>query len=52
MNEIRSYRITCFADGPKQIFFIHVMPKTATGKIQRRMIAAAMLEQHRPKAKL
>ncbi|MCJ1471112.1 hypothetical protein MMC07_009760 [Pseudocyphellaria aurata] len=37
---------------PKKIYIVDVMPKTATGKIQRRMIAAAMLERHKPKAKL
>jgi len=35
---------------PKQIFFTDVMPKTATGKIQRRLVAEAMLKQ--PQAKL
>jgi acyl-CoA synthetase (AMP-forming)/AMP-acid ligase II len=35
---------------PKQIFFSDVMPKTATGKIQRRLVAEAMLKQ--PQAKL
>jgi len=28
------------------------MPKTATGKIQRRIVADAMLKQDKPKAKL
>ncbi|CAK4033343.1 peroxisomal-coenzyme A synthetase [Lecanosticta acicola] len=28
---------------PKRVFFTKVMPKTATGKIQRRMVAEAML---------
>ncbi|KAI4741771.1 acetyl-CoA synthetase-like protein [Aureobasidium sp. EXF-12298] len=37
---------------PKKIFFTDVMPKTATGKIQRRMVAEAMLKQEGPKAKL
>ncbi|KAG9719413.1 hypothetical protein KCU73_g14808, partial [Aureobasidium melanogenum] len=37
---------------PKKIFFTDVMPKTATGKIQRRMVAEAMLKQESPKAKL
>ncbi|KAG4029397.1 hypothetical protein MFRU_016g01500 [Monilinia fructicola] len=35
---------------PKQVFFTDVMPKTATGKIQRRIVADTMLKQ--PKAKL
>ncbi|KAG9836726.1 acetyl-CoA synthetase-like protein, partial [Aureobasidium melanogenum] len=37
---------------PKKTFFTDVMPKTATGKIQRRMVAEAMLKQEGPKAKL
>ncbi|KAJ9642444.1 hypothetical protein H2199_004825 [Coniosporium tulheliwenetii] len=37
---------------PKKIFFTDTMPKTATGKIQRRMVAEAMLKQDKPKAKL
>jgi len=28
------------------------MPKTATGKIQRRLVAEAMLKKEEPKAKL
>lgn len=35
---------------PKEIYFTEIMPKTATGKIQRRLVAEAMLKQ--PKAKL
>lgn len=35
-----------------QIFFTDIMPKTATGKVQRRQVAAAMLKQQNPKAKL
>ncbi|KAF7894887.1 hypothetical protein EAF00_006701 [Botryotinia globosa] len=35
---------------PKQVYFSDVMPKTATGKIQRRIVADTMLTQ--PKAKL
>ncbi|APA12390.1 hypothetical protein SS1G_10571 [Sclerotinia sclerotiorum 1980 UF-70] len=35
---------------PKQVYFTDVMPKTATGKIQRRIVADTMLKQ--PKAKL
>ncbi|KAM0715360.1 hypothetical protein Q7P37_008858 [Cladosporium fusiforme] len=37
---------------PKKVFFTNVMPKTATGKIQRRNVGAAMLAQEKPKAKL
>jgi acyl-coenzyme A synthetase/AMP-(fatty) acid ligase len=38
---------------PKRVFFTNLMPKTATGKIQRRMVAEAMLKQSDgPKAKL
>jgi acyl-coenzyme A synthetase/AMP-(fatty) acid ligase len=37
---------------PKKVFFTDIMPKTATGKIQRRMVAEAMLKQETPKAKL
>jgi len=33
------------------VFFTDIMPKTATGKIQRRQVAAAMLEKE-GKAKL
>jgi acyl-coenzyme A synthetase/AMP-(fatty) acid ligase len=36
----------------KQIYFTHDMPKTATGKVQRRMVADAMSKQETPKAKL
>lgn len=37
---------------PKRVFFTNVMPKTATGKIQRRNVGEAMLAQEEPKAKL
>ncbi|RDI85280.1 hypothetical protein Vi05172_g4594 [Venturia inaequalis] len=37
---------------PKKIFFTNNMPKTATGKIQRKNVAEAMLAQEKPKAKL
>jgi acyl-coenzyme A synthetase/AMP-(fatty) acid ligase len=39
---------------PKSVFFTDVMPKTATGKIQRRLVAEAMLKKEgpQPKAKL
>jgi len=36
---------------PKRVFFTDLMPKTATGKVQRRNVAEAMLKQE-PKAKL
>ena len=35
-----------------QIYFTEVMPKTATGKIQRRIVAETMQKQDAPKAKL
>ena len=34
-----------------QIFLTDLLPKTATGKLQRRMIADAMLKHQEPKAK-
>ncbi|KAF7550162.1 hypothetical protein G7046_g8099 [Stylonectria norvegica] len=37
---------------PKKVYFTDVMPKTATGKIQRRIVAETMLKQDPPKAKL
>ncbi|KAI9848164.1 MAG: hypothetical protein M1837_000838 [Sclerophora amabilis] len=37
---------------PKKIYFTKSMPKTATGKIQRRMVADAMFKQDQRKAKL
>ncbi|RYP30652.1 hypothetical protein DL767_006152 [Monosporascus sp. MG133] len=37
---------------PKKIYFTEVMPKTATGKIQRRIVAETMQKQGGPKAKL
>ncbi|KAH8730223.1 hypothetical protein GQ44DRAFT_701029 [Phaeosphaeriaceae sp. PMI808] len=37
---------------PKKIFFADIMPKTATGKIQRRLVAEAMLKNKQPRAKL
>jgi oxalate---CoA ligase len=36
----------------KRVFFTDNMPKTATGKIQRKNVGAAMLAQDKPKAKL
>lgn len=35
-----------------QVYFTEVMPKTATGKIQRRIVAEMMMKQDKPKAKL
>jgi len=35
-----------------QVFFTDIMPKTATGKIQRRLVAEAMVKKDQPKAKL
>jgi acyl-CoA synthetase (AMP-forming)/AMP-acid ligase II len=37
---------------PKKIFFTDIMPKTATGKIQRRLVAEAMLKKEQPQANL
>ncbi|KAF4994784.1 hypothetical protein FDECE_12989 [Fusarium decemcellulare] len=37
---------------PKKVYFTEVMPKTATGKIQRRIVAETMMKQDVPKAKL
>ncbi|KAL8284850.1 hypothetical protein RB601_006663 [Gaeumannomyces tritici] len=37
---------------PKKIYFTDVMPKTATGKIQRRIVAEEMQKQDSKKAKL
>ncbi|KAI1778295.1 acetyl-CoA synthetase-like protein [Hypoxylon cercidicola] len=37
---------------PKKIYFTDIMPKTATGKIQRRIVAETMQKQEPPKAKL
>jgi acyl-CoA synthetase (AMP-forming)/AMP-acid ligase II len=37
---------------PKKIFFTDIMPKTATGKIQRRLVAEAMLKKEQTQAKL
>ncbi|EAT87765.1 hypothetical protein HBI56_119120 [Parastagonospora nodorum] len=36
----------------KKVFFTDIMPKTATGKIQRRLVAEAMLKKEKPQAKL
>ncbi|KAI0134393.1 peroxisomal-coenzyme A synthetase [Xylariales sp. AK1849] len=37
---------------PRKIYFTDVMPKTATGKIQRRIVAETMQKQDKPKARL
>ncbi|CRK38476.1 hypothetical protein BN1708_007798 [Verticillium longisporum] len=37
---------------PKKVYFTETMPKTATGKIQRRIVAEIMQKQDVPKAKL
>lgn len=37
---------------PRRVYFTEVMPKTATGKIQRRIVAETMMKQDTPKAKL
>ncbi|KAI9801346.1 MAG: hypothetical protein M1825_003325 [Sarcosagium campestre] len=37
---------------PKKIYFTDTMPKTPTGKIQRRMVAEAMLKQDQSKSRL
>ncbi|KAG9235042.1 hypothetical protein BJ875DRAFT_440695 [Amylocarpus encephaloides] len=37
---------------PKNIYFTDNMPKTATGKIQRRIVADTMMKQDKPKANL
>ncbi|KAI9664550.1 MAG: hypothetical protein M1821_005996 [Bathelium mastoideum] len=45
-NRVANFKI------PKKIFFTDVMPKTATGKVQRRMVAEAMTKKEQAKAKL
>lgn len=37
---------------PKKVYFTDNMPKTATGKIQRRIVADTMVKSEAPKAKL
>jgi acyl-CoA synthetase (AMP-forming)/AMP-acid ligase II len=37
---------------PRRVWFTDLMPKTATGKIQRKNVAEAMLKKDTPKAKL
>ncbi|MCJ1289758.1 hypothetical protein MMC34_001291 [Xylographa carneopallida] len=53
-NELRSWIASKVAKFkvPKKIYFTDNMPKTATGKVQRRMVAEAMSKQEKPKAKL
>lgn len=46
------YVVLGHTDSLFQIYFTEVMPKTATGKIQRRIVAETMLKQDTPKAKL
>lgn len=40
------------ADNKSKVFFTDHMPKTATGKVQRRMVAQEMLKKDQRKAKL
>ncbi|KAI4099300.1 MAG: hypothetical protein LQ339_006092 [Xanthoria mediterranea] len=53
-DELRQWMATKMAKFKvaKQIYFAKIMPKTATGKVQRRKVADAMLEVERTKAKL
>lgn len=37
---------------PKKVYFTDIMPKTATGKVQRRIVAETMLKQDKRTAKL
>ncbi|CAL3967388.1 unnamed protein product [Diplocarpon coronariae] len=37
---------------PKKVYFTDIMPKTATGKVQRRIVAEIMTKQEKPKSKL
>ena len=37
---------------PSRVWILRVIPKTATGKVQRRKVADAMLAKDQPKAKL
>ncbi|MDI1487279.1 MAG: hypothetical protein OHK93_006548 [Ramalina farinacea] len=46
-----SQRVASFKT-PKEIFFTDQMPKTATGKVQRKMVAEAMLKQKQLRSKL
>ncbi|KAL8674264.1 MAG: hypothetical protein Q9168_001331 [Polycauliona sp. 1 TL-2023] len=45
-NKVAKFKVA------KQIYFTKIMPKTATGKIQRRKVADAMLEAEQTRAKL
>jgi oxalate---CoA ligase len=47
-SSIESYAIADFV----KVYFTDNMPKTATGKIQRRIVADTMMKQDKPKAKL
>ncbi|KAL8701841.1 MAG: hypothetical protein Q9224_000308 [Gallowayella concinna] len=53
-DELRQWMATKVAKFKvaRQIYFTKVMPKTATGKVQRRKVAEAMLKAHGPRAKL
>lgn len=53
-DELRQWMLTKVAKFkvPKLVFFTKIMPKTATGKIQRRMVADAMLKMQKPQPKL
>lgn len=49
----KSPSLTVFSESDySQIFLTDLMPKTATGKVQRNMVAETMLKQQNPKAKL
>ncbi|KAL8835367.1 MAG: hypothetical protein Q9170_003356 [Blastenia crenularia] len=53
-DELRQWMVTKMAKFKiaKKIFFTDLMPKTATGKIQRRVVADAMIKQQIPKPKI
>ncbi|KAH0566223.1 hypothetical protein GP486_000370 [Trichoglossum hirsutum] len=53
-NELRTWMAERVAEFklPKKIYFVNDMPKTATGKIQRKMVAEAISRQDVPKANL
>ncbi|KAL9622627.1 MAG: hypothetical protein Q9204_008010 [Flavoplaca sp. TL-2023a] len=53
-DELRKWMATKLAKFKvaKKIYFTRLMPKTATGKVQRRKVADAMLEAEQSKAKL
>ncbi|KAL8866585.1 MAG: hypothetical protein Q9198_008831 [Flavoplaca austrocitrina] len=52
-DELRKWMATKMAKFKvaKKIYFTRLMPKTATGKVQRRKVADAMLEAEQSKAK-